>query len=233
MKSKALLCLLFIVGNLIYAQNLSKDEAFDLIVNDICKVLNEDNKTFDKSKSLEKKQFELGLLIIKTINIRKKESKELTEYISGIGFEKIGEEIGMKMNDKCGDALMDAFSTDELLDMVDKKYGNDNENIDIGELKFEGDVLSPPPAPKNESDLSIVAELISIHNDAVSYLKFNDDFEKEHVFLIVNQFEGKELLNKNDYGKQFKVYYSIEDYYDLSESRYIKKKVVKYIELLD
>ena len=234
MKNKTLVLIFLIIGNVIFAQNLSKEEAYDLIVSDLCKKLNEDKETFSKSKSLEKRQFELGLLLMKSINELKKDSDELSNHVSNTGLQKVGEELGVKLGMQCGDALMEAFSTDELLDMVDKKYGNDSESIDVGELELDDTILPPPPpAGINESDISIVGGLASINNDVISYLKFTDEFEKEHVFLVVNQFIGKELLSKTNYGKQFKVYYDIDDFYDLSESRYIKKKVVKYIEEID
>ena len=60
-----------------------------------------------------------------------------------------------------------------------------------------------------------------------------DDFDKPHTFLINEQFEGYELLKKSNFNKTFKIYYKEIDLFDLSERKYLKKKVVKYLEVLN
>ena len=86
---------------------------------------------------------------------------------------------------------------------------------------------------KNEDDLQLEAELVSLNNDAVSYFQVKDAFDKTHTFLIKEQFEGYKLLKKSNYNKTFNIYYKEINMFDLSERKYVKKKVVKYLESID
>lgn len=203
-----------------FGQDKTKDEAIDLITEDTCECIRTDTESFSDDKSLSQKKMALGVCIIKSFNERKKESEELKNTNMN-DFEAIGEEIGMRLVTVCGGDFLSIFSSDELMEMSDEDEENDF---------YE---MAPPPAsPKNENDLQLEASLVSLNNDAVSYINVKDAFSKSHVFLINEQFEGYELLKKSNFGKTFKIYYKEIDLFDLSENRYVKKKVIKYLELL-
>eukprot|EP01026_Neomeris_dumetosa_P003430 TRINITY_DN10919_c0_g1_i4.p1 TRINITY_DN10919_c0_g1~~TRINITY_DN10919_c0_g1_i4.p1 ORF type:complete len:189 (-),score=18.42 TRINITY_DN10919_c0_g1_i4:111-677(-) len=186
MKHKIILCLFVTFSSLVIAQDLNKEESIDLIANDLCEAFEKEKERFSASKSLKAREMEMGLLLLKYVNKRKKDSKELKEYLSQVGLEKVGEDVGYKLALECGELLMKVFSTEEIMEMADGVESKDEKEIT--------DLLTS----KNESDPVIQATLKSIHNDAVSYLKFSDSFDKEHIFIIKNQFEGKDLINKKN-----------------------------------
>jgi hypothetical protein len=199
------------IGNL-YSQDKTRDEVLQLIADDTCFCIQDEEFLKDKGKSAKQKQMALGVCLLKSYNKRKTESSELTD--KGMkDFEDIAEEVGMKMASTCGDVFVDLFSDEQLDAMLDD---------DMSEL--------PPPASKNENDLSIEVELVSINNEGISYIIVTDVFNKKHTFIIRNQFEGYKLLKKSNINKEFRIYYEEAMFFDLSERQYVKKKVINYLE---
>ncbi|MFI1743771.1 hypothetical protein [Thalassobellus sediminis] len=197
----------------IFSQDKTKDEVLQLIAEDTCECIKNDETSFTSDKTLNQKEIALGLCLMKSFNERKAESKELAD--TGMDqFEAIGEEVGLKMVGTCGVEFMAIFTNDQLAEFV-----ND-------------EVTPAPPAVKNENDLQLEAQLVALNNDVISYFEVNDDFDKSHVFLINEQFEGYQLLKKSNFKKSFKIYYKEIDLFDLSVRKYVKKNVVKYLELL-
>jgi hypothetical protein len=135
-------------------------------------------------------------------------------------YSQIGEEVGTLLVDICLDDFMGLFSEGELTELVEEEFADDESE----------NAPPPPPAPKNEKDLLISGELIAVKNDAVSYFIIKDSFNKEHIFIIKNQITGKNILISNNLNKKITVYYTLEDFYDLSENGYRKKKVTTLIE---
>ena len=173
-----LVCLCFSVN--IFAQDLTREEAIQLMAEDTCECIKSDTTSFTHDKTMNQKQVALGLCLLKSYNERKKESKALKN--GGMGdFEALGEEVGIQMVSVCGVEFMAIFSEEQLDEIIE-----DVENEDSN--------TPPPPAPKNEDDLQLEAELVSLNNDAVSYFQVKDAFDKEHLFLIKEQFEGYKLL---------------------------------------
>ena len=104
--------------------------------------------------------------------------------------------------------------------------------LEDDEMESEFSDVPPPPAPQpEEDDLNIEGKIVSLNNDAISYIEVVDSFDKKHIFLVHGQFVGAKLLKKSNLKKDFKIYFKEDNFYDLSESRYIKKKVIVYIEL--
>ena len=215
MKPSLLLIMsLFFLTN-VFGQNKTREEVLQLIAEDTCGCIENDKSLFDSSKTLNQKQMGLGLCLLKSFNARKGESEEFREK-SMDDFEALGEEVGFLMATTCGDTFISLFSDDQL-----------------GALLDEDDSIPPPPpppAPKSENDLNIEVELISINNEAVSYIDVTDSYSKKHTFIISEQFEGYKLLKKSNLNQEFRIFYKEVDYFDLSERRYVKKKVIKYIE---
>ncbi|WP_411896117.1 hypothetical protein [Winogradskyella sp. A2] len=203
--------LIAILGlNLINAQNKSKEEVLELMAEDTCECIAE--KKISPKDSMEDKQMALGLCLISSYNEHKSKSRYFSKQKS-TNFEKIGEEVGMVMATICVDDFMSIFSTEELIDIVD-----DDDEMSFGDTE--------------ESDLSIEVELVSMNNDAISYIQTKDDFNKSHIFLITQEFEGYELLKKASFGKAFRVSFKEAEFFDLSEKQYIVKKVITKIEEL-
>ncbi|MFI1771430.1 hypothetical protein [Thalassobellus citreus] len=196
----------------IFSQDKTKDEVLQLIAEDTCECIKNDKTSFTSDKTLTQKEVSLGLCLMKSFNERKSESKELAN--AGMDtFEAIGEEVGLKMVSTCGVEFMSIFSNDQLSEIIEED--------------------SPAePVAKNEEDLQLEAQLVGLNNDAISYFEVKDDFDKSHIFLINEQFEGYQLLKKSNFKKSFKIYYKEIDLFDLSVRKYVKKNVVKYLELL-
>jgi len=199
----------------INGQDKTKEEVIELIAEDTCKCMQDHPEDFSENVSLSKKEMSLGLCIINSFNVRKAQSSELKDK-SINDLDEVSEAVGISLVSKCGNTFLSSFSNEELGSMLNEE--NDN--------------LPPPPAPKNENDLQLEANLMSLNNDVISYIKVKDDFDKDHLFLINEQFEGFELLKKSNYGKDFKIYYKEIDLFDLSERKYVKKKIIKYLELI-
>ncbi|TYA78652.1 hypothetical protein [Seonamhaeicola marinus] len=218
--------LCFIVINYSFSQDISKAQAIDLIVADVCKELGENKELFSKSKTLQSRKVQVGLILMKSVSKRKKESKEFAAYLDDVGVKTVGEDVGMKLAFECGDYLMEAFSTEEIVDLAE-----DDEIEKEDETKKE-EMLPPPPLPKDESDLNMTVLLKKIETDPVSFVLAKDISGKTITFLIVNQFLGKEHLVKKNTGKQFKIYYENKKFYDINDG-YSNKKVVKFVEFVE
>ncbi|MCB0448307.1 MAG: hypothetical protein KDD03_12530, partial [Gelidibacter sp.] len=94
----------------------------------------------------------------------------------------------------------------------------------------DDELETPAAAPKDENDFNMEVTLESISNDAISHLSVLDEYGKSHKFVVIEQFEGFDLLKSKNFKKPFRVYYREQNFFDLSEKRYVTKKVVKYIE---
>lgn len=216
LKNIVILNLLFCV-NFLFSQNKSREEVIILIAEDTCDCIKSDPDTFSASTDMSKKEVEMGLCLIKSFNERKKLSKSLKK--EKVDFEALGEEVGVEMISICGSEFMAIFSGKELDEITDDNGSDDNS-------------VPPPPSQKNEDDLQLEAKLVILNNDVLSNIIVEDSFGKRHTFLIVEQFEGDNILSSSNLEKQIRVYYKEANYYDLSEKRYLKKKVIKYIEII-
>lgn len=213
MKKVLIIITLSCIG-ILHSQDKTRDEVLQLIADDTCLCIKNDETLLDKGKTANQKQMALGVCLLKSYNNRKSESSELAK--KGINnFEEIAEEVGMKMASTCGDVFIDLFSDEQL-----GAFLKDDDLSDI----------PPPPPPKNDNSLNIEVELVSINNEAVSYIIVKDVYNKEHTFIIQNQFEGYKLLKKSNINTEFKIYYEEAMFFDLSERRYVKKKVINYLE---
>jgi hypothetical protein len=209
-------CLCFVVN--VLAQDKTREQVIELMAEDTCECIKNDKTSFTHDKTMNQKQVALGLCLLKSYNKRKSESEAMKD--SGIDdFEALGEEVGIQMVTTCGVEFMAIFSDEQLGEIIDDVSDDDN--------------MPPPPAAKNENDLQLEAELLSLSNDAVSYFQVKDAFDKMHTFIINEQFDGYKLLKKSNFNKSFNIYYKEIDMFDLSERKYVKKKVVKYLEILD
>ena len=208
--------LCFVVN--VFAQDKTREQVIELMAEDTCECIKKDKTSFTQDKSMNQKQVALGLCLLKSYNTRKSESSAMKD--SGIDdFEALGEEVGIQMVSTCGVEFMAIFSDEQLGEIID--------DVD------EDETAPPPPAAKNDDDLQLEAELLSLSNDAVSYFQVKDAFDKTHTFIINEQFDGYKLLKKSNFNKSFNIYYKEIDMFDLSERKYVKKKVVKYLELID
>lgn len=201
----------------VFAQDKTRDEVIQLMAEDTCECIKSDSTSYTHDKSMNQKQVSLGLCLLKSYEKRKVESKALKNGDMG-DFEALGEEVGIQMVSTCGVEFMSIFSDEQLGEIIE-----DSEN----------DVNAPAPAEKNDDDLQLEADLVSLNNDAVSYFQVKDAFDKLHTFLINEEFKGYKLLKKSNYSKSFNIYYKVIDMFDLSERKYVKKKVVKYLETID
>jgi len=206
-----------------YGQDLSKDEVLQLITDDTCTCIKEDKTLLSPEKSLDHKKMGLGLCLIKSYNNHKSKSKAFAD--KGFGdFEAIGEEVGLLMISTCYSDFMSLFSEGQLEEFIME----DDDEYDYGNIP-----PPPPPAPKNENDLNIEGKIVSLNNDVISYVEVVDAFDKKHTLIVSTQFEGAQLLKKSNLKKDFRIYFREGDYYDLSESRYVKKKVIIYLEIIE
>jgi hypothetical protein len=216
MKKRLASILFFLTIILVNAQDLSRDEVLQLIADDTCVCIQKDKTLFTAEKSLNQKKMALGLCLLKGYNLHKKKSNELAN--KGLeDFETIGEEVGILMTNTCVDDFMALFTEEQLEEFIAE----------------DDDVPPPPPAPPTENDLNIEGKIISLNNDAVSYIEVKDSFDKTHTLIVYGQFVGAKLLKKSNLKKDFKIYFKEDNFYDLSESRYVKKKVITFIELLE
>jgi len=201
--------LVLILGLNLNAQRKSKEEVIDLMAEDTCECLTK--KKIKTSDSMDEKKMALGLCLIESYNEHKSKSKYFSKQKT-TNFEKIGEEVGMVMATKCGNEFFSIFSSEELVDLVDDE-GEDT-------IGFKS---------SDENPLMIEVELLSMNNDAISYIETKDDFDKNHIFLITEEFEGYELLKKSNFGKSFSITYKELELFDLSEKQYITKKVTSWV----
>jgi hypothetical protein len=208
---KITIVLVLLIGFGLNAQKKSKEEVLDLMADDTCECLSK--KKIKTSDTMEEKQMALGLCLIKSYNEHKSKSKYFSKQ-KNVNFEKIGEEVGLVMATKCGEKFLSIFSSDELVDIIE----DDEETIGLKNSDVD--------------DLTIEIELLAMNNDAVSYIETKDDFNKNHIFLIMEEFEGYELLKKSSFGKSFTITYKEVELFDLSEKQYITKKVITKLEAL-
>ncbi|WP_299126222.1 hypothetical protein [uncultured Winogradskyella sp.] len=206
------IALVLLIGLNLNAQKKSKEEVLDLMAEDTCQCLSK--KKIKTSDTMDEKQMALGLCLIQSYNEHKSKSRYFSKQKTA-NFEKIGEEVGMVMATKCGEEFLSIFSSEELVDIIE-----DEEEDTIG---FKS---------SDEDNLSIEVELQSMNNDAISYIETKDDFDKSHIFLITEEFEGYELLKKSNFGKSFTITYKEVELFDLSEKQYITKKVITKLEAL-
>ncbi|WP_369995999.1 hypothetical protein [Winogradskyella sp.] len=211
MKKIILILVLLLVGNLASAQRKSKQEVVDLMAEDTCKCIS--NKKIDKAASTEQKEMALGLCLFESFNAHKSKSKYYSKKTLD-DIEEVGEDVGLAMASLCANDFMSIFSTEELTDIV-----NDDEEL-VGLDNYNSDALN------------IEVELVAMNNDAISYIKAKDDYSKEHIFLITEEFEGYDLLKKSNFGKSFLVTFKEVELFDLSENQYITKKVITKLEAL-
>ncbi len=212
MRKIILLAIVLVIGNSLSAQKKSKKEVVDLMAEDTCECISE--KKLKTSDSTEEKEMALGLCLITSFNEHKSKSKYYKNK-SLNDIEEIGQDVGVVMATMCADDFLSIFSSEELVDIID-----DDED-DINGF-----------ANSKESDLSIEVELVSMNNDAISYINAKDDFDKNHIFLIIEEFEGYDLLKKSNFGKPFTITFKEMELFDLSEKQYITKKVITKIEAL-
>lgn len=214
MIKKITLIVLAFATNIITAQELTKDDLLNIMAQETCDCINARNVDFANIDS-DKLELELGMCILESYGNHKNDADKLlnVSFDDENSLVQLGEDVAFKMMNKCSDVLMAIAGT----------YVEDDEF---------GDVPPPPPGPKNMDDLSIEAQLVSLNNDAVSYIVVSDEFDKEHTFIVSEQFEDYSLLKKSNYKKNFRIFYKEVDYFDLSERRYVKKKVIKYLELI-
>lgn len=209
---KITIALVLLIGLNLNAQKKTKEEVIDLMAEDTCECLTK--KKIKTSDSMEEKQMALGLCLIQSYNDHKSKSKYFSKQ-KNTDFEKIGEEVGLVMASKCGGEFLSIFSSDELVELIDEEDEDSSDN-----------------SSWNDSDLTIEVELISMNNDAISYIKTKDDFDKNHIFLITKEFEGYELLKKSNFGQSFTITFKEVEFFDLSEKQYITKKVITKLETL-
>ena len=209
MKNSIILLVVLLSFNL-NAQKKSKQEVLELMAEDTCECISE--KKLKVSDGMKEKEMALGLCLLSSFNKNKSKSKYLSKK-SLDDFEEIGEEVGILMASICADDFLSIFSSEELIDIVD-----DNDSVGLDDSVVEG--------------LSIEVELIAMSNDAISYIVTKDDFDKSHTFLIIEEFEGYELLKKSNFRKSFTITYKEIELFDLSEKQYIAKKVITKIEAI-
>ncbi|HLV70321.1 MAG TPA: hypothetical protein VKY34_06400 [Xanthomarina sp.] len=205
--------LVVILTNLSIAQQLSKDELLHSMAQETCDCINAKNVDFT-NVNLDKLELELGMCILESYGNHKADADTFfnLSFDDESSLIKLGEDIAYKMMNECPKIIMAMAGS----------Y--------IDEDEFSN--MPPPPAPKNFEDLNLEAKLVSLNNDAISYIIVADEFNKEHIFIISEQFEDYSLLNKSNYNKNFKIFYKEVDFFDLSEKRYVLKKVIKYLELI-
>jgi len=211
MKNILLLLLVALYGFSANAQNKSKQEVTELMAEDTCKCIAK--KKIKKTDKKEEKEMALGLCLFESFNEHKSKSKYYSKKTLD-DFEQIGEDVGMVMGTICAEDFLSIFSSEELVEIVNEEYDLDDDSA------------------SNDEGLTIEVELISINNDAISYIETKDDYSKSHTFLITEEFEGYDLLKRSNFGKSFKITFKEVDFFDLSEKQYITKKVITKLESL-
>lgn len=210
-KKTALLILVILFGINSYAQKKSKEEVVELMAEDTCECIAK--KKIKKTDTTEEKEMALGLCLLQSFNAHKGKSKYYKKKTLD-DMEEVGEDIGLVMAGMCAEDFLSIFSSEELVDIMNE----DDEDLDSDS--------------SNDSNLTIEVELISMNNDAISYIEAKDDFDKTHIFLITEEFEGYELLKKSNFGKFYMVTFKEKEFFDLSEKQYITKKVITKLETL-
>ncbi|WP_138433400.1 hypothetical protein [Winogradskyella algicola] len=211
MKKVTLLILVVLFGSSALAQKKSKEEVAELMAEDTCECISK--KKFDKSDDTEEKEMALGLCLFDSFNKHKSKSRYYSKKTLN-DIEEIGEDVGFIMATTCADDFLSIFSSEELVEIV----GDDEDEVGLD--------------ASTDSVLTIEVELVTMNNDAISYFEAKDDFDKTHIFLITEEFEGYELLKKSNFGKSYTVTFKEVELFDLSEKQYITKKVITKLEEL-
>lgn len=212
MKLKLTLITLFFAFA-IHAQTKEKDKAYNLIAERTCECVSKLN--FSDEMTLEDKTQKLGSCMVKSYAIVKKKNKYLKKN-SIADFVVFGEELGGIMADVCPEVVLSVFSTDELVDII----AEDEED----EKKSNSEV---------DKKVFLEGNLESYHNDVISYIKLKDEFKKDHLFIIIEEFEGSELLISTNLNQKIKVVYEEYSIFDLSEKQYVTKKAIKSLEIIN
>ncbi len=211
MKKNTLLILVILFGVNSYAQKKSKEEVVELMAEDTCECIAK--KKISKTDKMEDKEVALGLCLIESFNAHKSKSKYYSKKTLE-DIEEVGEDVGVAMAGICVEDFLSIFSSEELVDIV----SDDDDDVGLDDSTDIG--------------LTIEVELISMNNDVISYFEAKDDFDKTHIFLITEEFEGYELLKKSNFGKSYTVTFKEVELFDLSEKQYITKKVITKLEAL-
>jgi hypothetical protein len=211
MKKVTLLILVVLFGSSALAQKKSKEEVAELMAEDTCECISK--KKFDKSDDTEEKEMALGLCLFDSFNKHKSKSRYYSKKTLN-DIEEIGEDVGFIMATTCADDFLSIFSSEELVEIV----GDDEDEVGLD--------------ASTDSVLTIEVELVTMNNDAISYFEAKDDFDKTHIFLITEEFEGYELLKKSNFGKSYTATFKEVELFDLSEKQYITKKVITKLEEL-
>ncbi|GAB4156504.1 MAG: hypothetical protein Tsb0033_07210 [Winogradskyella sp.] len=210
MKNSILLIVALLFSTITIAQNKSKQEVVDLIAEDTCKCIAK--KKISKTDKTEEKEMALGLCLIENFNKHKNKSRYYSKK-SLDDIEEIGQDVGVAMTSICADDFLSIFSSEELVEIVKEEDEMGLENA-------------------TETGLTIEVELIAMNNDVISYIETKDDFDKTHIFLITEEFEGYELLKRFNFKKLFTVTFKEVELFDLSEKQYVTKKVITKLETL-
>ncbi|MFD1061876.1 hypothetical protein ACFQ1Q_01360 [Winogradskyella litorisediminis] len=214
---KKLLFTLFLASGLILnAQDKTKEEVLQLVAEDTCECISK-KENFD-GKTPKQKQMALGLCMINSLNERKKGSTYFEENPVD-DFEAFGEQVGMFLLGMCSENFLNVFSEEELINYAEETY--DEKSTESNKITYS-----------NTNTLKLNATLIAMENNTISSLNMEDDFGKTHNFIIINDFSGSELLKKSNFKKNFVIEYYELDVYDLSEKRYVKKKVLKSLKMI-
>lgn len=209
MKKNLLLLVVLLCGFTIKAQNISKEEALELMANDTCECIKK--KEIDPSDSMDIKQMELGICLIASFNKHKSKSKFFAD--KGLeNMEEVGEMVGMTMSTICLSDFLSIFSTDEIADLSQE------------------DDINTSKSSSNKSAIEV--ELSGLYNDALSYIITKDSYNKQHIFLIKDDFEGYDLLKTKNVGQSYRIHFKEESYFDLSERNYVIKKIITKVEAL-
>ena len=210
MKNIYLLSLLLVSSLLLNAQDKTKEEVIQIIADDTCECLSDKDKFIGKSS--KEKQMVLGLCLINSYNKHKKESTYFDDY-PVTNFEALGEEVGMLLMVDCSDGFFSVFGEDELLEYMEKEDDFSSGRVDYSESEI----------------LTVTFTLEDLDNNIISSITMSDDYNKNHTFIILNEVNGLEDLKKSNFKKPFLVEFYELDIFDLSEMRYIKKKILKSI----
>ncbi|MFC0604390.1 hypothetical protein [Winogradskyella pulchriflava] len=210
MKKITFILIALLVVTSLNAQKKSKQEVIDLMAEDTCECIAK--KKLSASDSMEEKEIALGLCLLSSFNEHKSKSNYYKKKTLD-DMEEIGEDVGFAMASMCADDFLSIFSSEELVDMA---YDDDEDGSESS----------------GGSGLTIEVELVAMNNDAISYIEAKDDYDKNHIFLITQEFEGYDLLKKSNFGNSFLITFKEVEFFDLSEKQYITKKVITKIEAI-
>ena len=163
MKKTTLLILVILFGVNSYAQKKSKEEVVELMAEDTCECIAK--KKISKTDKMEDKEVALGLCLIESFNAHNSKSRYYSKKTLE-DIEEVGEDVGVAMAGICVEDFLSMFSSEELVDIV----SDDDDDVGLDDSTDIG--------------LTIEVELISMNNDAISYIEAKDDFDKTHIFRM-------------------------------------------------